>query len=161
MSELAKIIETLQELERVHQLNLELLEQLDVVFEWIIKNDMPVPNREKLSSLLVKTHALLKQLYSSSPQIMLYRKIADEKKQPFRTDEDVPVPAKETYKRKESSEEDSVKPCLIVQNAVHYLMRTRLSAASAAALYANNSPRLHRLNRRHLHRLHRIRQQGT
>lgn len=91
MSELTKIIETLQELERVHQLNLELLEQLDVVFEWIIKSDVPVPNREKLSSLLVRTHALLKELYSSSPQILQYqairRKVTGEK-----SDEDVPVP---------------------------------------------------------------------
>lgn len=82
LSELAKIIETLQELERVHQLNLELLEQLDVVFEWIIKNDMLVPNREKLSSLLIKIHALLEELYSSSPQILQYqairRKVTDE-----------------------------------------------------------------------------------
>ena len=78
MSELAKIIETLQELERMHQLNLELLEQLDVVFQWIIKNDVLVPNREKLRSLLTKTHALIKELYSSSPQIILYRKLSDE-----------------------------------------------------------------------------------
>ena len=92
LSELSKIIDALQELERMHQLNLELLEQLDVVFEWIIKSDMPIPNGEKLSALFTKTEALLKELYFSSSRTLAYRKLADEKKHLFRTDEDVPVP---------------------------------------------------------------------
>jgi chromatin remodeling complex protein RSC6 len=92
LSELSVIVGTLQELERMHQLNLELLEQLDVVFKWIIETDMPIPNKEKLSSLFSRTNALLKELYSSSPQTMIYQKLADEKKQHPRTDGEVPVP---------------------------------------------------------------------
>jgi hypothetical protein len=92
LSELSVIIETLQELERIYQLNLEVLEQLNIICGWILKNDVAIPNKDKLDSMFLKTQALLKELYFSSPKTLHYRKLTDEKKQHFRTDEDVPVP---------------------------------------------------------------------
>ena len=78
MPELSKIIDTLQELERMHQLNLEMLEQLDVVFKCIIENDVQIPNADKFVSLLSKSQSLLKEIYFSSQKIMQYRKLTDE-----------------------------------------------------------------------------------
>ena len=98
LSELSVVVETLQELQRMHQLNLELMEQLDVVFRWIINNDLDIPNKEKIVSLLNKTKALTKELYSTNTTKTLhYHKLADEKKQHFRTDEEVPEPVESIY----------------------------------------------------------------
>ena len=95
LSEVNTIIETLQELERMHQLNLELLEQLGVVFVWILENDVPIPNKDKLDALLNKMHSLMKELYSSnSLKILQYQKIADENLQRKQTDEDFTEPVK-------------------------------------------------------------------
>lgn len=81
MSELSIVIEKLEELEKMHQLNIEMLEQMGVIFDWIIKNDVPIPNREKLFSLLTKHNALLKELYNETPRILQYnvsrRKVTD------------------------------------------------------------------------------------
>jgi hypothetical protein len=88
VSDLTPTIQALQELQRMHQLNLELLEQLSVFAEWVINNHNSIPNRDKLESLLHKTQALMKELYSSNSQNMLqYQKLTDEKKHPFRTDD--------------------------------------------------------------------------
>ncbi|HEX9262595.1 MAG TPA: hypothetical protein VF893_08730 [Candidatus Bathyarchaeia archaeon] len=92
MSELSRIVTTLQELERMHQLNLEMLEQLDVIFKCIIESDIPIPNSEKIISLLSRNQALLQELYSGSPAILTYQKLSRRKVTPFRTDEDVPEP---------------------------------------------------------------------
>lgn len=98
LSDISAIIETLQELERMHQLNLEILEQLNVTCEWILKSDISIPNKEKLDSLFLKTQALLKELYSSnSLRTLQYQKLADEKKQHFKTDEEVPEPCERPY----------------------------------------------------------------
>lgn len=76
MSELPIVIEKLQQLERMHQLNLELLEQLAIASEWIIANELLVPNIDKFRSLLTKTNALLKELYSTQPEkTLIYRKL--------------------------------------------------------------------------------------
>jgi hypothetical protein len=92
LSELSTIIKTLQELERMHQLNLELLEQYGVLCNWILETNVPIPNKEKLSSLLGKTQTLLKELYASdSPKFLQYqtsrRKVteADDRRQGNRT----------------------------------------------------------------------------
>ncbi len=98
LSELNTVIETLQELERMHQLNLELLEQLDVIFEWMLKNDMPIPNKDKLNPLLNKMHSLMKELYFSTPKSLQYRRVTDEKKHLYGTDEEEPAPADSIYK---------------------------------------------------------------
>jgi hypothetical protein len=79
LSDLTQIIETLQELERMHQLNLEMLEQLDVIFRWIIDNDVPIPNSDKLVSLLTKSQSLMKELYFSSPKTLQYRTVSRRK----------------------------------------------------------------------------------
>jgi hypothetical protein len=77
----------------MHQLNLELLEQLGVFFEWILKNNTVIPDRERFESLLRKTYALMKELYEpTSPLILQYKKLSDESKQPHKSDEDVPAP---------------------------------------------------------------------
>jgi hypothetical protein len=97
LSELSGIVTALQELERMYQLNMEMLEQLDVIFKWIIENDVPIPNSDKLVSLLSKNQALLQELYSSSPAILTYQKLNRRKVTPFRTDEDETEPAKKSF----------------------------------------------------------------
>lgn len=93
VSELQTIIQTLSNLERMNQLNLELLEQLGVFADWIVTNNLDVPNKEHFQSLLHKTQALLNELYALEPtKPLMYRKLADEKKHLFRTDEEVPEP---------------------------------------------------------------------
>jgi hypothetical protein len=80
MPKLSEIAQSLQELERMHQLNLELLEQLNVIFEFVMQNNIAIPNKEKLSSLLLRTQALLKELYFSKPQLLSYRKLTTQRK---------------------------------------------------------------------------------
>ena len=98
LSELSTIIGTLQELERMHQLNLELLEQLDVIFQWILENDVAIPNKDKFDILLSRMRSILKELYFSTPKSLIYRKLTDEKKHLNGTDDKVPVPAGSLYK---------------------------------------------------------------
>lgn len=93
LSELNTIIETLQELERMHQLNLELLEQLDVIFVWILENDVSIPNKDKFDALLNKMSSLMTELYFSTPKSLQYRKLADGKKHLNGTDGEVPEPS--------------------------------------------------------------------
>jgi hypothetical protein len=82
VSELQSIIESLQELQRMHELNLELLEQLGIFADWIVANEISIPNKEKLESLIHKTQALLIELQSDSPKTLIYhgirRKVTDE-----------------------------------------------------------------------------------
>ena len=92
MSKLTEIIETLQELERLHQLNLELLEQLNMISGWLIERNITIPDPHILYSLLAKANALLNEIQSDEPKILQYQKLADEKKQHLRTDEDEPEP---------------------------------------------------------------------
>lgn len=84
MSDLSTIIQNLQELQRMHQLNLELLEQLGVFFQWVLDNKMTIPDRDKFDSLLHRTQALMNELYSSNtPKTLQYssirRKVTDRK----------------------------------------------------------------------------------
>lgn len=100
MSDLPTIIQTLQELLNMHQLNLELLEQLGVFLEWILKNNKVIPDRERFESLLHKTQALMKELYlSSTPRILQYRTLSDESKQPRKSDGEVTEPSREKLMR--------------------------------------------------------------
>lgn len=87
-----EIIDTLIELKRMHQLNFELLEQLNVTCQWIIANNFPIPDKEHMSSLLNKSFTLLNEIQASTPKTLQYQKLTDEKKQHFRTDEEEPVP---------------------------------------------------------------------
>jgi hypothetical protein len=51
--------EILQEAKRVHQLNIELLEQLDISCGWLLDNHVQVPNTSTFCSLLTKAKAIL------------------------------------------------------------------------------------------------------
>lgn len=83
----------------MYQLNLELLEQYEVLCKWVTETNLPIPNSEKLRSLLNKTHVLLKELYcSNSPKTLQYLKLADEKKQNYRTDDKEPEPMLRIFK---------------------------------------------------------------
>jgi len=94
VSELSSVIQNLHELQRMHQLNLELLEQLGVFFQWVLDNKIAIPDKDKFESLLHRTQALMNELYSPNrPRILQYQEIADEKEQHFRTDEEEPVPS--------------------------------------------------------------------
>jgi hypothetical protein len=97
LSNLSSIIETLQELERLHQLNSELLEQLNVICGWLLEHNIQIPNPQTLLSLLQKAKALLTEIQAEEPRVLQYPKLADEKKQHFRTDEEVPEPPRPLY----------------------------------------------------------------
>jgi hypothetical protein len=56
----------------MHQLNLELLEQLAVVCKWMLSNNIQVPNRDKFVSLLRKARILFDEFYS--PPFLQHRK---------------------------------------------------------------------------------------
>ena len=91
MSNLSEIIGTLRELERLHQLNLELLEQLNVICDWLVEHDIPIPNPQSLYSLLSKAKSILNEIENSEPRILHFqairRKVTEEK-----SDDKVPVP---------------------------------------------------------------------
>lgn len=94
VSELTVVIQTLQELQRMHQLNLELLEQFNIFTEWAVKNNVDLPNKENLKSISHRIEALLKELYSTdTPQILLYQKISRRKVTDFKTDDKVTEPS--------------------------------------------------------------------
>ena len=97
LSELSTIIQTLQELQRMHSLNLELLEQLDVVCQWIIENKLPIPNKEKLNSLLLKAQTLLQELYFEKTPTLLHMKLSDENLQGDKSDKEFTEPKNETF----------------------------------------------------------------
>lgn len=70
-----EIITTLTELKRMHQLNFELLEQLNVTCQWILDNKISIPNQEHLHALLCKSFALLNEIQNSAPRILQYQAI--------------------------------------------------------------------------------------
>jgi len=71
---LTEIIDALAQLKRMHQLNLELLEQLDVICGWLLKNKIPIPDQDHFCSLLTKAQTLLKEIYSDSPAFLQHQK---------------------------------------------------------------------------------------
>jgi cytoplasmic iron level regulating protein YaaA (DUF328/UPF0246 family) len=89
----------------MHQLNLELLEQLDVACGWILDNHITIPNSSLLASLLAKAKALLRELQSTEPKIMQYQKLSDKschsnrrKVTDFRNDDKETEPARTLYR---------------------------------------------------------------
>ena len=85
-------LQELQELQRMHQLNLELLEQLGVFFQWVLDNNMAIPNKDRFESLLHKTQALMKELYfADSPKMLQYSTIRRKVTEP-KSDEEVTEP---------------------------------------------------------------------
>lgn len=71
-------IDTLQELRRMHQLNMELLEQLAVTCEHLVSNHVEVPNSNIFTSLLNRAMTLLDELQADEPKTLQYRKLTDE-----------------------------------------------------------------------------------
>jgi len=76
----------------LHQLNFELLEQLNVICQWLLDNHIPIPNEEHLSSLFKRSLTLLTEMQADTPEILQYQKLTDEKKQSHRTDEEETEP---------------------------------------------------------------------
>jgi len=76
----------LHEFIRIRELNVELLDVLSVTIEWFMafhkKTQIDIPNMKALSSLIGKTHALLREI--DSPPFLQHRK---------RTPEDATEPA--------------------------------------------------------------------
>ena len=83
--ELREAVDTYTELLRVHQLNLEMLDTLEItlytVKDFCIAHNITIGN-ERIISLLSKVNALFNELDQST----------DEKKHLFRTDEEVTEP---------------------------------------------------------------------
>jgi len=74
---LDEVISTLQELRRMHQLNFELLEQLNVACSYLLENRITIPNQEKLASLLSKATSLLEEIRNPLSDEFLQRKKSD------------------------------------------------------------------------------------
>jgi hypothetical protein len=64
---LGEIVNTLQELRRMHQLNFELLEQLNVARACLLQNQISLPNQERLASLLSKATTPLGEINTRLP----------------------------------------------------------------------------------------------
>jgi len=75
---LTEIIQSLEELKGMHQLNYELLEQIDIIFGYFRENNIRLPNEEKLVGLLSKALALLSEIRSSTPKTLLFHKLSDD-----------------------------------------------------------------------------------
>ena len=72
---LTEIIDSVTELKRMSQLNLELLEQLAVTCNWLRNCGIRLPNENALDSLLNKTIALLNEIQADEPKTLQYKKI--------------------------------------------------------------------------------------
>jgi hypothetical protein len=92
LNDLTEIIDGLQQLKTMHQLNLELLEQLDIACGWLIDNNIQVPNASTFCSLLNRAKALLNEIRADSPKTLVYKKLSDGRKHPPESDGEVPVP---------------------------------------------------------------------
>ena len=87
---LTEIIDTLQELKRLHQLNFELLEQLGVACAYFRENHIKLPNEEKILSLLSKAMVLIEEINS--------KPLSDEISQKKSSDKDFTKPAITCFK---------------------------------------------------------------
>jgi hypothetical protein len=85
------IVDTLTELKRLHQLNMELLEQLHVATNWLFEHNIPLPNTDTLYSLFQKSKSLLIEIQAGEPKILRYY-ASRQKVTPSETDEDETEP---------------------------------------------------------------------
>lgn len=92
---LTAIIDSITELKRMKQLNIELLEQLAVTCRWLRISGISLPNASTFDSLLNKTITLLDEIQADTP-IMLQYNVNRRKVTPYGekdgTDEEVPAP---------------------------------------------------------------------
>jgi hypothetical protein len=63
----------------MHQLNLELLEQLAITCDWLRVSGVKLPNERAFNALLNKTTALLDEIQTDTPRILIYKKLSDDK----------------------------------------------------------------------------------
>lgn len=94
--DLREAIDTYEELLRMHQLNLELLETLELSLLWVqgfSKNcDVSIPNKETLTRLLTKTSRLIEEISATNPIATKRFQSIRRKKTPFKSDVDEPEP---------------------------------------------------------------------
>ena len=90
---LGEIIDTLNELKRMHQLNYELLEQLNIVCGYLRENHIKLPNEEKFVNLLSRAMALLNEIQAITPKTFQYQKISRRKVTDSGTDGEVTEPS--------------------------------------------------------------------
>lgn len=102
---LSDIIDTLSELKRMHQLSLELLEQLDVTCGWLLENKIHPPNEKQFYHLVNKTKVLFEELRADNPKVLCYqairRKVTEQKFD--ESDGEVTEPENESSNLKASS----------------------------------------------------------
>ena len=77
---------------KMHQLNFELLEQLNVVCSYLKENNIKLPNEEKFAGLLSKSVALLAEIQAKTPKTLQYTKLSDEFLQRKKSDRDFTEP---------------------------------------------------------------------
>ena len=75
---LQEATDTFQELKRMHQLNIELLENLSLACNHLVTFHIQVPNASTLASLLNKATTLLDEITASESQTIKYRKLSDD-----------------------------------------------------------------------------------
>jgi len=76
----------------MHQLNYELLEQLNITCGYLISHYPNLPNDEKVASLLSKSMALFCELKADSPKMVVYQKLSDDWKHREKSNGEVTVP---------------------------------------------------------------------
>jgi len=91
---LSEVADTLQELKRMHQLNMELLEQFSIACDFLLKSGIAVPNASTFASLLNKSMALLNEIQAKTPKILQYRKLSDGSYHDKNSDDKLPEPLK-------------------------------------------------------------------
>ena len=89
---LTEIIDSLSDLKRMYQLNIELLEQLAITCDWLRNSGVRLPNESAFYSLLTKTTSLLDEIQADSPKTLIYQKISDGRKHLLDSDGEVTVP---------------------------------------------------------------------
>ena len=97
---LSEVAKTLQELKRLHQLNMELLEQFSISCDFLLKSGVKVPNASTFASLLNKALSLLNEIQADEPKIIQYQKISDEILHGKKSDRDFTEPMKNMFIKK-------------------------------------------------------------
>lgn len=101
MTKLQEVIDTYQELQRMHKLNIEMLEQLAVACDYLVTNQIQLPNASTFASLLSKAMVLMDEIQADEPKILQYTTNRRKFTAPFhgnKTDEDVTEPNASAYK---------------------------------------------------------------
>lgn len=93
-------IDALTEIKHLHQLNFELLEQLNVSCQYIVDNNIEVPNEPHLRSLLSKSLSLIAELQGKEPKTLIYKKVANESLHGDKTNGNFTEPLKLLYNMK-------------------------------------------------------------